>query len=85
MGYTWHDLAGNLGVAMIVVTYALVQLRRMRATTLHYSLLNALGAALILFSLAFEFNLSALLMEGFWLLISLVGVNLARRERAAQS
>ena len=29
MIYTWHDLVGNLGVALVVASYALVQLRRM--------------------------------------------------------
>jgi len=39
-----------------------------------YSLLNALGASLIILSLLDNFNLSAFLMEAFWVLISLVGV-----------
>jgi hypothetical protein len=40
---------------------------------LAYSLLNAIGAGLIVVSLLFDFNLSALLMEVFWVLISFVG------------
>jgi len=84
MEYAWHDLAGNLGVAFVVVTYTLVQVRQMQATSLVYGILNAVGAALILFSLLFAFNLSAFVMEAFWLLASIIGVRLSLRERAAR-
>jgi hypothetical protein len=36
--------------------------------------MNAIGASLIVVSLLVDFNLSALLMEVFWVLISLIGV-----------
>ena len=39
-----------------------------------FSIFNAIGAAFILVSLYFEFNLSAALMEGVWLLVSLYGL-----------
>jgi len=41
---------------------------------LSYLLLNAVGAMLVMISLMFRFNLSAFLMEAFWLLISLYGL-----------
>jgi len=77
----WHDLIGSSGAAMIVAAYALLQFRRISSEALSYSLLNAAGAALILVSLAVDFNLSAFLIEAFWLAISLVGLarHLARR------
>jgi len=74
MSYGLHDLAGNIGVAIIVGTYLALQLERIRSTTLSYSLLNAVGAALIAVSLLFRFNLSAFVIEVFWIAISLVGV-----------
>ena len=74
MSYAWHDAAGNLGVVMIVGTYLALQLERLRSTTLTYSVLNAVGAVLIAVSLVFEFNLSALLIEVFWVAISLIGI-----------
>ena len=82
MEYAWHDLAGNIGVAGIVITYSLVQMRQMQATSLLYGLLNASGAALILLSLIFAFNLSAFIMEAFWLLSSILGVRMSLQERA---
>jgi hypothetical protein len=77
---TWYDLAGSVGVVLIVAAYLLLQLQRVSGTGLSYLLANAAGAALILLSLAFDFNLSAFLMEAFWLGISLFG--LTRRMRA---
>lgn len=74
MSYGWHDLAGNVGVLLIVGSYLLVQLDRLRADTLLYPAVNAVGAGLVLLSLVFDFNLSAVLVEGFWLVISLVGL-----------
>jgi len=77
---TWHDLAGSAGVILIVGAYLLLQLEHVDSNELSYLLANALGAALILVSLFVEFNLSAFLMELFWLAISLFG--LVRRVRA---
>ena len=74
MNYALHDLVGNIGVVMIVGSYFLVQIRRMSATELPYILLNGLGAGCILYSLAFDFNMSAFLLELIWLLISLLGL-----------
>ncbi len=74
MNYGWNDLAGNVGVALIVVTYLLLQLGRLRGTDLSYSALNALGASLVIVSLLYDFNLSAFMMEAFWVLISLIGI-----------
>ncbi len=68
------DAIGMLGVSMILMTYALVQLDRMNVRNIGYSLVNALGAGLILVSLTVDFNLSAFVIESCWLLISVVGI-----------
>jgi hypothetical protein len=82
MGYGWSDLAGNVGVALIILAYLGLQLGRIDGRGLHYSLANAFGAALILVSLAYDFNLSAFIIEIFWIAISLIGVWRGyRRER----
>ena len=70
----FHDLVGSAGVSLIVGSYFLVQIGRMSNIGVRYTLINALGAALILFSLKFDFNLSAFVVEAFWLLISLIGL-----------
>ncbi|BBM84649.1 CBU_0592 family membrane protein [Candidatus Uabimicrobium amorphum] len=74
MYYEWYDFIGNVGVFLILTTYLLLQLDKIDNKTMAYSLLNAVGAGAILLSLAFKFNLSAFIIELFWLLISLIGV-----------
>jgi multidrug transporter EmrE-like cation transporter len=85
MNYPLHDLIGNVGVVMIVGSYFLVQIGKMSATGLSYTSLNGLGAAFIMVSLYFNFNLSAFIIEVFWILISVVGmvrIYLQRRRKA---
>ena len=74
MDYSWFDLIGNVGVLLMVIAYLLLQLEKLSGSALSYLLLNAVGAALVMISLMFRFNLSAFLMEAFWLLISLYGL-----------
>lgn len=74
MKYAWHDFAGNVGVALILVSYLLLQIGKLRSTNLSYSLMNGAGAALVIVSLVFDFNLSAFVIEAFWVLISLIGI-----------
>ena len=70
----WFDPVGNIGVLLMVVAYLLLQLDKMSSSAVSYLLLNAVGATLVIISLKFRFNLSAVLMEAFWLVISLYGL-----------
>ena len=74
MDYGLMDFVGNVGVAILIVTYLSLQLEKVKSTDLSYSVLNALGAGLIVASLIFDFNLSALIIEAFWVLISFIGI-----------
>lgn len=74
MNFDWLDLAGFIGVLLIVIAYLLLQLDKLPSTAVSFSLLNAAGSLLIMFSLIFKFNISAFLIEVFWFLISLIGV-----------
>jgi len=74
MTYAWYDILGTFGVAVIILTYVLLQLGRVKSEQLSYSLLNAVGALLILVSLYYSFNFPSFVVEFFWLLISLFGI-----------
>ncbi|HVQ55399.1 MAG TPA: hypothetical protein VMS29_01470 [Pyrinomonadaceae bacterium] len=74
MTFAWYDILGTLGVAIIILTYAFLQLGRISSGQVIYSLLNAVGASLILISLYFDFNFPSVVVEFFWLLISLFGI-----------
>jgi len=67
------NAVGLVGVALVVITYLLLQLGRVRVEQLRYSLLNAVASVLVLVSLIAHWNLSSVVIEGFWLLISLYG------------
>jgi|TARA_B100000676_G_scaffold249317_1_gene253341 hypothetical protein len=69
-----HDILGTIGVGFIIVMYAMLQLGKISAERPAFSAFNALGAVFILISLTYEFNLSAALMEGVWLVVSLYGL-----------
>jgi hypothetical protein len=84
MQYAWYDFAGNVGVALMVVAYLLLQAEKVRSTDLNYSLMNGTGALLVLISLFYRFNLSAFLVESFWLLISIYGLIRFRGRRATK-
>lgn len=83
MSLNWTDGIGLAGVACIAAAYLLLQTRRLDAERPAFSALNAVGAALVLFSLAFAFNLSAAIIEGFWLVVSLYGLVRSTRSRPA--
>jgi predicted membrane protein len=68
------DLAGFIGVLLIVIAYLLLQLNKLPSSSPSYSLMNAAGALLVIISLIFDFNFSAFVVEVFWFLISLFGI-----------
>lgn len=74
MSYEWHDLVGNLGVICILLSYLLLQLDKLDLKSLSYSLINAVGAVLIIVSLIYNFNLSSMVIELVWLSISLFAI-----------
>jgi len=69
-----HDMVGIVGVACVLGAYFLLQIGRWHQDTPRYSVVNAIGALLILFSLYFDFNLPSVIIEIAWLLISLLGI-----------
>jgi hypothetical protein len=83
LDYSLYDFAGNIGVMMMVIAYLLLQVDKLSSSSITYLLLNAVGAVLVMISLMFRFNLSAFLMEAFWLLISLFGLGKSLAARRA--
>jgi len=72
--YYWYDFVGNVGVFLILFAYFMLQVNRINNKSLTFSLMNGCGAFLILVSLYFDFNLSAFVVEFFWLIISIYGI-----------
>ncbi|NNE69376.1 MAG: hypothetical protein HKN29_03310 [Rhodothermales bacterium] len=82
---TVFDIIGLVGVAFIVGAYLLLQTGRIASENPWFSVANALGAGLVLVSLWYEFNLSAAVVEGFWLVMSLYGIVRSLRKRRSVS
>lgn len=68
------DAIGLLGALLVVLAYYMLQLERTLPQSLSYNLINLLGAALLLFSLCFNFNLASFVIELFWIGASLIGL-----------
>ena len=80
--YSFTDFLGNIGVALIILSYLLLQLEKISSLDISYSIMNLIGASLVIVSLIENFNISALIIEVFWVAISLVGIfrNLIREK-----
>ena len=85
MSYSLLDLVGNVGVVVLMIAYLMLQLNKLRSDGLAYSLADAVGASLIVISLLVNFNLSAFIMEVFWVLISFVGIYRYFRSKTLRS
>lgn len=71
---TLPDILGVVGVGLILIAYAGATSGRLDPKKAPALGLNLVGALLILWSLYFDFNLSAVLMEGAWALVALFGL-----------
>ena len=70
----FYDVVGTIGAALFTICYFLIQTGKITTDNIWYSILNMIGAILLLFSLYYEFNLPSVFIESFWLLISLYGI-----------
>ena len=74
MEISFADIIGTIGVALIVLVYLLLQLEKIDPKALSYSLINFIGSIMILYSLIHTWNLASVIIEVFWIAISLFGV-----------
>lgn len=70
----FSDFIGIVGVILILITYLLLQMEKLSPQSLSYSVGNLIGAILILCSLYYNWNLSSVVIEIAWLIISAFGV-----------
>lgn len=70
----WTDVVGVAGVLVVLAAYAAAALGRLDVKGALSLFANFFGASLILLSLVVDFNLSAVLMEGSWAVVSLAGL-----------
>jgi len=68
------DIIGFVGVALLISTYALLQLERIDPKGFWYSFNNMMVAILVTVSLFYTPNLASLVIEFFWFIISVYGL-----------
>lgn len=75
------NILGIIGVFLILLAYVLLQVGKMKANWVSYSLLNFVGSGLILISLYIYPNLASQIIEVAWFVISFYGLIKALRRR----
>ena len=71
---TIPDLIGFSGVALLIVTYAMLQLDKIDPKGFWYSFNNLVVAILVTVSLIYTMNIASMVIEVFWFIISLYGL-----------
>ncbi|MEP1443555.1 MAG: hypothetical protein ABJK39_11165 [Hyphomicrobiales bacterium] len=71
---TLIDIAGIIGAILVVGAYFLNQIGRLPSESLVFPIVNMIGSSLIVWSLIYEFNAGAFVIEACWVVISLIGI-----------
>lgn len=65
---------GLTGAAMVLYAYFMISQRKWSEQQKIYHITNIVGAGCILFSLAFNFNIAAFVIQIFWIIIGVLGL-----------
>jgi predicted membrane protein len=68
------DIFGLFGVIIVLGTYLLMQMDKLPTSGLLFSLFNFIGSVFLLISLMGDWNLSSVVVEIIWQLISVYGM-----------
>jgi len=68
------DIVGFVGVGLLIVTYAMLQLNKIDPKGFWYSFNNMIVAILVSVSLYYTPNLASWVIEFFWFIISVYGL-----------
>ena len=72
--YDLSDFIGNIGVVILVGTFALLQFGKIDSKGFWYSFNNMCVAILLGINLYFKPNLSSIIIEVFWFALSIYGL-----------
>jgi len=82
---TIADIIGSIGVFFVVTAYFLLQINKLNTKNISFSILNAIGSLMILYSLFDNWNLASVMIESFWILISFIGIYNSFKHTTKQS
>lgn len=83
--YILSDYIGLFGVVLILIAYYLCQAESWTFNDMRYLMANLVGSLCILFSLFFNWNLSAVVIEICWVAISIYGMTKRTKKRSLES
>jgi len=72
--YTWSDVVGNVGVAILIITFYLNIAGKIDTRGFWYSFNNLTVAVLLGINLYYKPNISSIIIEIFWFVISVYGL-----------
>jgi len=72
--YTWSDLVGNAGVALLIGTFYANVRGSLTSQGFWYNFNNLLAAVLLSINLYYKPNISSVIIEIFWISISMYGL-----------
>ena len=79
------DAIGLVGVALLVITYAMLQLDKIDPKGFWYSFNNMIVAILVSISLYFTWNTASVVIEVFWFIISVYGIIMYFKRKNVQA
>lgn len=68
------DIAGLVGVALMLIAYAMSALGKLDPTRAPALTANLIGAALVIYSLHYAWNISSFVLEVAWFAVAAVGL-----------
>ncbi|UWR21653.1 CBU_0592 family membrane protein [Sulfitobacter sp. S190] len=74
---------GLLGFCVYVMTYAMLTLQIISGNSVIYFTLNLTASTLVLIGLTVNFNLAAMLIQLFWITMSIIGISMRLFRRPA--
>lgn len=79
--YHWSDLVGLVGTVLLMTGFFLVQTRKLDTKDIRYSLIN-MGVAIFLgINLIFKPIPANIILECFWLVMSVYGIRMWYKEK----
>lgn len=78
------DIIGTIGTGLIVVAYFILQKGTMKGDDWGYLWLNLIGAIMLLYSLFWSWNTPSVIIEIFWIGISVYGMGKKLRTKNEQ-
>jgi uncharacterized membrane protein len=76
------QVIGLVGAAFVLYAYFMISQRKWSEQQKVYHVTNIVGAGFILFSLAFNFNIAAFVIQIFWIVIGVLGLFKLSRQRS---